>query len=602
MTLSKSGFGLGPTSERYNAEFGVWNDVISTEFNIKSDDWLKGLKSSPIEQYLLDRNETTRTLGLIKHWLSELYEPEPINLLDDFVIDVALLGEPVDIEASPLGKAVIEALDSAQISWRFGTIPQPVDFIQLSQFKINELPADDKTRIELFHEASPGEAVLQYVRIHKNKRGQETLLCFAPELAANRPMHQITRWYVNNSETGRLEFDEVPMADLGKVMNMGEWSEGIVLPALFKKLVFLAEAGAKSITDEPGARGEAFAHLGENSLPKPVMFTETFEWVRSTWHLEQDKDLYEMQKYPHVANLGWVIKDREAQSLAKTFRVLHDGLVRVQYALCDGFDSGFMQNWAGSWDVNTLSGMLMVAPEQKTKVNGAGYWMPTLELGLQAAISRQKYDDFNDAYDNPSRRAEMEYLVHKGVSASSIAAINSYVFSYLLPEQDVVLAARILEIASLAEVQIESINALSNWGVTLYVGRDLDGAEEKFNQVLKSAERNSDGEAYFYLAAIARARNDLKLAREFDQKCTDVGGYGSPLFEQIDPVAEVKPLSLEDFEDDSPNGTLTKSSSGGLGATPETTESNRATFCIQCGHKFEGADENFCMECGAKRQ
>lgn len=601
MTLSKSGFGLGPTSERFSAEYCVWNEVISPEFNVKSDDWLKSLKSSPIEQYLLDRNETTRTLGLIKHWLSELYEPEPINLLDDFVIDVALLGEPIDIETSPLGKVVIEALESAQINWRFGTVPQPEDFIQLSQFKVDDLPADDKTRLELFHEASPGESVLQYVRIYKNKRGQETLLWFAPEMAANRPMHHITRWYVNNSETGSLQFDEVPMADLGKVMNMGEWSEGIALPALFKKLVFLAEAGAKAISEVPGERGEAFAHLDEDSLPKPVMFTETFQWVRTVWRADKGHEVYDMQQYPHVANLGWIIKDRDVASLGRTFRVLHDGLVRVQYALCDGFDSGFMQNWAGSWDVNTLSAMLTVAPEQKTKVNGAGFWMPTLELGLQGAISRQSYNETTIEKENPRRRAELENLVNKGVSASSISAFNSYVFSYLLPEQDLVLATRLLELASLAQVQIESLNALSNWGITLYVGRDLDGAAEKFSQVLKSAERNSDGEAYFYLAAIARARNDEVLAKEFDKKCTDAGGYGSPLFEQIDPVTEVRHLSLEDFEDDSPNGTLTKSSSGGLGVSIPVTENNRAKFCTQCAHKFEDPEDNFCLECGAKR-
>lgn len=601
MTLSKSGFGLGPTSERFNAEYSVWNEVISPEFNAKSDGWLKGLKSSPIEQYLLERNETARTLSLIKHWLSELYEPEQTKLLEDFVIDVPILGEPVDIESSPLGKVVIEALESAEFNWRFGSLPQPVDFIQLSQFKVNELPADDKTRIELFHEASPGEAVLQYVRIHKNKRGQETLLWFAPEMAANRPMRHITRSYVNNSETGDLQFDEVPMADLGKVMNFGEWSEGIALPALFKKLVFLAEAGSKSLTEEPGARGEAFSHLDESSLPKPMMFTETFEWVRSIWRADQGHDVYDMQQYPHVANLGWIIQDREASSLAKTFRVLHEGLVRVQYALCDGFDSGFMQNWAGSWDVNTFSAMLMVAPEQKTKVNGAGYWMPVLELGLQGAVARQSYNETNLANENPRRRAELENLVNKGVSASAISAFNSYVFSFLLPEYDVVLAARLLEIASLSQVQVESLNALSNWGITLYVGRDLDGAEEKFNQVLKSVERNSDGEAYFYLAAIARARNDEKLAKEFDKKCAAAGGYDSPLFEQIEPVVEVKRLSLEDFEDDSPNGTLTKSSSGGLGITIPETEINRAKFCTQCAHKFEDPEDNFCPECGAKR-
>jgi hypothetical protein len=603
LELSKSGFGLGPTSERFNSEFTVWREIIKPEFHLKADEWLKDLSLSPIENYLSDRGETARTLGIIKHWLSELYEPEPVRLLDDLVIDVELLGEAIEIESSDLGKTVIEALAKAKIVWRWATTPQPETIWQFSEFVFPDLPQDDKTRIEIFHEASQGESVLQYVRIFKNKRGQETVMWFAPQMAANRPMHQITRWYVNNSETGRLEFDEVPLADLGKVMNFGEWSEGIVIPALFKKLVFLAEAGAKALSDSAGDRKTAFAHLAISDLPKPVMFTEKNEWVRSTWHSAQGNDFYNMERYPHVANLGWVLRDKDTKSFAKTFQILNDGLIRVQYALCEGYDSGFLQSWAGTWDVNTLSAMLMVAPEQKTKVNGAGFWTPSLELALQTVIARENYNEASGDEGATRRQSLLETLVHKGVSAASFSAINTYVFSYLFPDKEWVLAMRLLEIGLFSSVEFEALNSLSNMGVAMYIGRDLDAAEEKFKQVLKATERTSDGEAYFYLAAIARARGNEALAKGFDTKCAEAGGYRSRLFDQIEPVSETPHLSLDEFQDDSPNGSLTKSNTGGLSSSiPQTTQPNRAAFCTQCGHKFESSEDNFCIECGAPRQ
>lgn len=603
MGLSKSSSGLGPTSERYNSEFMVWKELIEPEFNLKADQWLKDLSLIPIEQYLLDKNETTRTLGIIKHWLSEFFEPEPINLLDDFVIDVEILGEAANIETSAMGKTVIEALGKAKIEWRWATVPQPATMWQYSEFEFENLPKDDKTRIEIFHEATAGETVLQYVRVFKNKRGQETAMWFAPQLASNRPMHQIARWYVNNSESGRLEFDEVPLSDLGKVMNFGEWSEGIVLPALFKKLIFLAEAGGTAVTGSAGAREAAFSHLAASDLPKPIMFNEKNEWVRSTWHSAQGNDIYNMERYPHVSNLGWILRDKEAKSLSKTFQTLNDGLNRVQYALCDGFDSGFLQTWAGSWDVNTLSAMLMVAPEQKAKVNGAGYWTPTLEVALQTVYDRQNYYESNGDAETTRRRSVLETNVHKGLSGASFSAFNSYAFSFLLPEKEWVLASRLLEIASLSSVEYEALNALSNWGIALYVGRDLDGAENKFNQVLKASERTSDGEAYFYLAAISRARNDGVAAKEFDKKCKAAGGYDSNIFDQVDERPEAPTLDLSMFEDETPNGSLTKSHSGGLGVSvSEASESNRASFCTDCGQKFDSSDDNYCTDCGSKRQ
>lgn len=605
MGLSKSGSGLGPTAERFSGDYAVWSNVISPEFNKKADVWLKDLKLKNLEQYLLDRNETTASLAKIKHWVSELFEPEVTQVIEDLVIDVELLGEAINIEESTLGKTLIEALKMAKIEWRWASQVDPENVWQMDSLEFPSLPQfPDKTRLEVFHDAEEKSSVLQYVRIHKNKRGQEVALWFGQQVVATRPMHQITHWWANDPDTGKLWSDQVPLADLGKVLNFGEWSEQISLTALFKKLIFLAEAGAEAVSDAPGTRAKKFKHLESATLPKPVAFFDKDTYVASTWESDDGDGMYSIEKFPHVANLGWIIRDTEAASLAKTFTILKGGLIRVQYALCDGFATGWKHNWSGSWDVNTLSGSLTVAPEQKTKVNGAAFWVPNTLVGLEAAAIRGSYSNlYNGTLEGTARRATAENIVSKGSGAASINGINTYVFDYLLPEQDTTLALRILELAVLANQRGQSINAISNTGVALYVARDLEGAEEKFNQVLKHAERTNDNEAYFYLAALARIRGDETAAKDFDKKCAKAGGYESPLFAQADEIAEAPKLRLEDLEDEVPGSTLTKSSGGGLGVTVnESSQENRASFCTQCGHKFENSEDNYCTECGAKRQ
>jgi len=610
LTLSKKSEGLGPTVERMSEQYTVWNKVIDPAFDAKSNQWFKDFELTPVGNYLAKLGETSKTLSLIEHWLDDLFKPEELLVIDGLVHkDADLLGSPVVISESNLGQKTIEALDAAKISWRYATQPIRKDeYWPLTVWEIAELPQDDFKKIEVFYKNDEQYSVLQYIQILRNKRGTETAVWFAPQLAASRPMHQITRWYVNSSETGALEFDEVPPDELGKVLNIGEWPEQIVLPVLFKKLFAFAEAGSIDFSDSQ-LRSERFAPLSNGKLPSPILFFEKNYNVAGTWDSDNSVPLYTLQAFPHVANQGWLFSDADIPSLAANFQLFFEGLKRVQFVLTNGYLGHFQQSWGGSWDRHTLSAMLMVAREQKEKVNGASHWYPALLSGLKSAISTGLYTaNRGDDVSPADQESAMKEIANTGLGPIVASAINTYVFSCLFHEKDLVLATRLLELAYLMDVPKESWNALSNWGIALYMTHDLKGAEEKFHTVLESPSEFAHDEAYAYLSEIAKLKGDMESAKKFEELCQSVGGYDAPIFDQLEVsemAIEAKPFTWD--EDETEVVKLTKSSSAGLGLAGTSQdqgavkEQGRAKFCGECGSRFLKEDSNFCGDCGSKR-
>ncbi len=609
MTLSKSSGGLGPTIERFADEYAIWNQVVDPAFDARANHWFRDFQLTPIGNYLAQLGETPKTLSLIEHWLDDLFKPEELLVLDGLVHkDTDLLGSPMVISESTLGQKTIEALDAAGIPWRYATLPTREDDLwPLSVWPMTDLPMDDTRKLEIFYKNDEQYTVLQYVQILRDKRGNETAIWFAPQLAASRPMHQITRWYVNNSETGGLEFDEVPPDELGRVFNIGEWPEQIVLPVLFKKLFALAEAGGLEFSDAQ-RRSDRFAALASGKLPEPILFFETKYNVAGTWDSDESEPLYTLQELPHVANQGWVFGDADVPNLAKNFKVFFEGLKSVQFVLTNGYQGHFQQSWNGSWDRHTLSAMLMVAREQKEKVNGAAHWCPAMLTGLKSAISTGQYSvNRADGADPTESEQAMMHISNTGLGPVVASAINTYAFSTLFHDKDFVLATRLLELAYLMDVPRESWNALSNWGIALYITHNLDAAEEKFLTVIESGPEFGHDEPYAYLSAIAKLRGDLAGAKKFDELCQSVGGYGSPIFDQLKPSelpAEAQPI-VWDADGESESVRLTKGSAGGLGIdSPQqgiSDDSKRAKFCSECGVRFQSEASNFCTECGTKR-
>jgi hypothetical protein len=160
--------------------------------------------------------------------------------------------------------------------------------------------------------------------------------------------------------------------------------------------------------------------------------------------------------------------------------------------------------------------------------------------------------------------------------------INSLVFGWLLGEEKWDLTDSLLEGAYLMKMGEQSINALSNWGISLYMRGLLEQAKEKFESVLASEDKDAENEASYYLSRIAKDQGTEALAAEFEQRCARAGGYSSVPGKKVESADSTNPLS--------------KSSSSGSEAPSFT-----ASFCASCGTKFELATARFCTSCGSPR-
>jgi hypothetical protein len=305
--------------------------------------------------------------------------------------------------------------------------------------------------------------------------------------------------------------------------------------------------------------------------------------------------------FPHVVFAGWKLNDSATKNIGKTLSILTGAIKRMHLILSDGYEShktGFADT---SWDLATLAPSIMLTDSDPGDRNGSGFWVPNIWAPLISAQTRglnaRSHDPSSSAED---RRTATEAAVNFGMGFSALSVVNTLVFSTLIKERNFEFADRILELAWLTNAPDESTNALSNWGVCFYVRNDFENARRKFDQVLKREDHFSDGEAYIYLAEIARAEGNEALYKEFRQKCEDAGGYSSAILDRLD-VSESDAHARES----SGLTSLTKSSDESTGAPTLTKDSTshqvRARFCTQCGGAFATSDANFCTQCGSRR-
>jgi len=508
-------------------------------------------------------------------------------------IDVDILGDPIPLPESELGKKIIAELKKLKVTWGFA--PEVPEY--LMELDLANPGATDNSEILLWDTYDEQLSSFASIKIFKNKRGNETPLIFSPMLVGSRPMHHITQWWVRNSRTNDLEYDQVPPLELGKVLNIGEWPEQIAQLPLLKRLFCEGERGVS----EAGSRGEVFKHLADNDLPTPVAFQKVNQRVTGTWQNDNGAPVTSSEIFPHVVFAGWKLNDSATTSAGKTLSVLVSAIKRMHLILSDGYESyktGFADT---SWDLATLAPAIMLADSVPGDRNGSGFWVPSIWAPLISAQTRGLNARIHDpSISSEDRGNATMAAVNFGMGFSALSAVNTLVFSTLIKERSFEFADRILELAWLTNAPDESTNSISNWGVCCYVQNDFERAKAKFADALKREDHFADAEAYTYLAEIARAEGNEALYAELKQKCEDAGGYSSAIFDRLE-IGESDAPGWENS--DLPS--LTKSSDGLIGAPTLTKESAssavRAKYCTQCGSAFLNSDDNFCTQCGSRR-
>ena len=594
MTLSKSGSGsISDTKVRRQPEFTRWSEIHTAEHDQASVSWFGENEAVPLSKYLSDLGETTSTLTIIKHWLKRYFEPDEVRVPPKLIIDIDILGDPIPLPESQMGREIIAALKKQKVNWGFA--PLVSDYVK--ELDLANPGAEDNCEIILWETFDEQVSSYASIKILKNKRGNETPLVFAPMLIGSRPMHHITKWWVRDSQTNDVEFDQVPPLDLGKVLNIGEWPEQIAQLPLMKRLIYEGEKGVSGAT----TRGEVFPHLEPKELPTPLVFHMVNQRVTGTWQNDNGDPVTTSEIFPHVVYAGWKLNESVPKKLGKTLSTLIPAVKRMQLILSDGFESHKIGFANTSWDLSTLAPAIMLADSLPGDRNGSGFWVPSIWAALISAQTRGLDARIHDPSTlEPARRTAVVDAASFGIGLSAFSAINTFAFSYLIGEQDFSLAERILELSYLADAPFESTNSLSNWGICCYVQNDFERAKTKFAEALSREDHFADAEAYTYLAEIARAEGNETLHAELKQRCEDAGGYSSAVLDRL----EVSDASASSWENqDSPS--LTKSSDASIGSPTLTRDSAtnvvRANYCSQCGGAFANTNDNFCAQCGSRR-
>lgn len=588
-----------------------WKQLSLAVLDGSSDTWFEEYGLKPIAKCLqkgaLDADASVQNFA--RDFASFLAGEDQPLAIPDLEIKLEDLGEQIDITDGKLGPAIIAALESVGLIWRYETM------FPVSHADSVELP-DDKSLGVSQWQTYFGVPFDQMFRIYRNTKGKETCLWTSKVLAASRPFEHITsrQFYVqSDNQVYRAEISEDALAK--GALTFGQWSTKLFIPAVAKRLFFLAETPFPSTVMMSFSRSIAFGEdLAQAKYPRPVLLSTPQTYARGAFDFQQGGGfLASGTIMPHVMEMGWTFDTTKQDEIVKILTVITEGLTRINSILEDGYLNYRNDEYPYPYDDVLLSAAKFDAAYiQGEDALGMSIWVPVPRLGIllnetniRAGVAVGQ-DDVNEQY----------WVANNGAGMFVPNAINSLVYSTLIQEQDWLTIDRLLDASVRMDVLYESTNSITNWGIAKFKQGLIDEAIDKFELALARPDKYSEGEASYWLAEIWEQRGDSEKAQVFRERCKAAGGYvPGEGFSPSGGLASRGNQADVGLSKSSDSGLgLTKSSGGGLGgglaaASESETSLNPtpvapgslARFCDQCGTKFQNDISKFCGNCGSAR-
>ena len=575
----------------------TWINLNKVITDSLADSWFEDIGTVPISSFL-----TPNELGdksTLQESLPFFFGEDEIRVLPNNLREFSDLGEPVILEESPLGKKLLKVLEQESITWDY--TPERLEITEFEGVLGLSLRQEGRGQWGTYF----GMPYDQFFKIYKNRSsGQEVLLWGADILAATRPFEHLKVYYGYDEQTNArymIQNDENELAAGG--LTYGQQSTRIFIPVLLKKLFYLGETPFPTLNlnfPRSMAYGEDFPQA---LFPKPYFLNKKRSRVSGAYDQNSQGFLASAAKLPSVIEAGWIIHDMSEEQLSKCVSVASNALTIILTILEDGY---LNHNKNGSqsniWDQALGSGVTLDEDcEYGVNAMGLSTWIPIPRIGIA----------LNDTYQRAPRAlqedifAELEDISFNGVGPLVANCINSFVFSHLMDTQHHYMTDRLLEAAYLMDVQGESTNALSNWGISYFKRGELENAKDKFFQALEREDNYSEAEASWWLAKIFDLEGNSKRADEFRSRCQEAGGYDYET--ELLPPAIVDPNQVAESETERPRH---------LGGSPDEPfwdqfkplnisrsmieGQSPGKFCSNCGERFQDLG-NFCGNCGKKR-
>lgn len=221
--------------------------------------------------------------------------------------------------------------------------------------------------------------------------------------------------------------------------------------------------------------------------------------------------------YPVVLRAGYLIPESSEDHFDIILPTVIDTLTNLASIVEDGFRNYRNSTTPASFD-HILGSEYVIVPddsiEEGVSTEGYARWVPETLLGELVNVSRESYQQAREMPSGPEAKALFEWVATEGVGAVAGGAINSLVYSYLLPGRDFERAERFLKRAIAMDILYESPNAQANLGQVYLAQNRRDEARAAFEAAAAHEwDKFAVSEASYFLGLMAMEDGDRDDAR-----------------------------------------------------------------------------------------
>ena len=575
-----AGLGFGSSKKMTTPEGFVegsigWETMARVLVDMQANTWFEDYGLIPLEETLqpgaVDADESVaflwKAIGPVGN------DGEPNLAIPGLEIQESDLGEEINLDEGILGPAITSTLASLGVQWNFETT------VALDEGLV-EIPGLRTAGVAIW-QTYFDMPIEQRFRVFRNSRGEETCLWSANLLAATRPFEHLTFREVRASDSDEVFQCEISQEALSRgALTFGQWSTKALIPFLAKRLFYMAETPFPSNVLASFTRQIAFGlEFPAENYPRPVVINKRKSYARGAFNEVSASG----SLMPNVVEFGWTFKTTDTSEIQTILEVISNGLTKMATILEDGYLNYRRDDFGYSFDDVLLSATKFDSDyEQGGDALGLSYWVPVPRLGFLLNDTNLRAE----AAVNRGVVEEQDWVAANGAGFWVPNAINSFVFSTLIPAEQWFTIDRLLDSSVRMDVPNESTNSLSNWGIAKYKQGLISEAIEKFEAALARDDKFAEAEASYWLALIYEQNDDEKLAKVYRDRCEAAGGYVE-----------------EEPDQPTPSG-LSKSAKAGLGlgdASGLSESRTLAAFCSNCGNKFTEDSAKFCGNCGKAR-
>lgn len=574
--------GQASRSKSADSEDSFWEKFTLALVDGNADNWFADFSPESLSE--LFPNQTAE--GDLNHLLSHVVKRD-LSIVPSFEVDFSEFSNPVDVESTNLGRAIISFLNKRGVAMNYKTS------WQVTHEAVADL--DVRVRLEGQWGTAAGTPFLQSFEVRTDEKGREVGFWFVDLMASPVPLENFNHFELID-EDGSASSYAIP----DDVLTEGGWTIGQIstkahLPLLVKQLAYMSETPFPSTQLMQMSRDVAFTDVPSGARPKPFFAILKNEAVHSyskslSMDVGDGQNLYEGSLYPEVVVFGWHFDSEIIDHLETALPVVVDGCTYAMSTVEDGFENYRDLNYAAPWDDVVASPVARLASyETRGSRFGVPQWIPITHLGEISYRTKVMYAEAirtRSLGKKDQAPIKLNSVVSDGAGPYLVHAINTLCYSHLLP-------SLIQDPEGLGEVEFllgqaismqmheQSTNALGNLGIAYYLVGDYASAENALKSALDRDDAFSEAEASYFLALVLERQGRTAEANEYHSRSKVAGGIEPPSW-----------LDSSSHQSSNKLG-LGKAETTGLGLKP--------SFCPECGSKFQSLDAKFCTDCGQRR-